>query len=107
MLLPKPIQTYFDAVSPTDGDAVVAAFAPDASVHDEGSIHRGSDEIRSWWLSAQQKYKHRAEPLELLETPTKTVARAKVSGEFQGSPIVLRFIFGLAGNQITDLEIGS
>lgn len=107
MLLPKPIQTYFDAVSPPDGDTVVAAFAPDASVHDEGSIHRGRDEIRSWWLSAQQKYKHRAEPLELLEMPTKTVVRAKVSGEFQGSPIVLSFTFGLADNHITELEIGS
>lgn len=107
MLLPKPIQTYFDSISPTDGDAVVAAFAPYASVHDEGRIHRGSDEIRSWWLSAQQKYKHRAEPIELLQMPAKTVVRAKVSGEFQGSPIVLSFTFGLAGNHITELEIGS
>lgn len=106
MRLPDPIRTYFDAFSPQDGDALAAAFAPDAVVRDEGHIHRGPDAIRAWWLAAKQTYSHRAAPFELSETAGKTVVRATVSGNFPGSPIVLNFTFGLAGNHITDLEIG-
>ena len=34
MHLPSPIQTYFDADVRGDRDALIAAFAPDASVRD-------------------------------------------------------------------------
>lgn len=106
MNLAAPIQTYFTALPPQDEDAFAAAFAPDAVVHDEGRTHRGPAEIRDWWLAAKAKYRHSAEPLEMTETSGKTVVRARVSGDFPGSPAVLNFTFGLAGHHITDLEIG-
>lgn len=106
MNLPSPIQTYFTAEAPQDGATFAAAFAPDAEVRDEGATHRGPEEIRAWWQAAKAKYRHRAEPLELTEAGGKTVVRARVSGDFPGSPAVLSFTFGLAGDQIRDLRIG-
>jgi ketosteroid isomerase-like protein len=106
MNLPAPIRTYFTALPPKDAEAFAAAFAPEAIVHDEGRIHRGPDEISAWWQAAKAKYRHRTEPLDLAEVTGKAVVRARVSGDFPGSPAVLTFTFGLAGDRITDLEIG-
>lgn len=105
MKFPAAIHTYFTAQAPQDGEAFAAAFAPDAIVHDEARHHRGPQEIRAWWLAAKAKYRHNAKPLDVTETTGKTVVRARVSGDFPGSPAVLTFTFGLAGEKITDLEI--
>lgn len=106
MTLPPPIQTYFTAQAPQDGDALAASFAPDAIVHDEGHIHRGPEAIRAWWLAAHAKYRHSAAPLELSEADGKARVRARVTGDFPGSPAVLTFTFGLTGGLISDLRIG-
>lgn len=106
MKLPNAIRIYFTAQAPQDGEAFAEAFAPNAIVHDEARYHRGPAEIRAWWLAAKAKYRHSAEPLDMAQTAGKTVVRARVSGNFPGSPAVLSFTFGLAGGQITDLEIG-
>lgn len=106
MKLPASLQTYFTAEPPQDAEAFAAAFTPEATVHDEGRIHRGPDGIRTWWQAAKVKYRHRAEPLDLAEVAGKAVVRARVSGDFPGSPLVLTFTFGLSGDRIADLEIG-
>ena len=106
MQLPRPIQTYFTARAPQDRDALAAAFAPDAIVHDEGADHHGPQAIRDWWLASKAKYRHHAEPLSATETGGKTVVKANVTGNFPGSPAVLTFTFGLNGDRISDLEIG-
>ncbi|NUB45913.1 nuclear transport factor 2 family protein [Fertoebacter nigrum] len=106
MTLPAPIHTYFTAEAPQDGAMFSAAFAPDAVVHDEGAIHRGPAEIEAWWKAAKAKYRHRAEPLDMTKVGGKLLVRARVSGEFPGSPAVLSFTFGLAEGRIRDLRIG-
>lgn len=106
MNLPTPIQTYFTARAPQDGARLAAAFAEDAIVHDEGHTHHGPEAIRAWWQAAEEKYRATTEPLDLAETEGKTVVRARVTGNFPGSPAVLTFTFGLAGDRITDLRIG-
>ncbi|CAM3134121.1 nuclear transport factor 2 family protein [Paracoccus nototheniae] len=106
MQLPHPIQTFFTARAPQDGDALAAVFAPDAIVHDEGHDHRGPQAIRDWWLAAKAKYRHHAKPIGLEHARGKTIVRATVTGDFPGSPAVLTFTFGLAHDRITDLEIG-
>lgn len=106
MKLPASIQTYFTAEPPQDAEAFAAAFATDAIVRDEGRIHRGPEEIRAWWQAARARYRHHAEPLDLAEVAGKAVVRARVSGDFPGSPVVLTFTFGLTGARIADLEIG-
>lgn len=106
MQLPTPIRTYFEARAPQDAETLAAVFAPDAVVRDEHRTHRGPGEILAWWQAAKDKYRHKAEPLDLTERAGKTVVRARVSGDFPGSPATLTFTFGLAGDRITDLEIG-
>lgn len=106
MTLPDPIRTYFTAQPPQDAAAFAAAFAPDAVVQDEGRQHHGPAEITEWWQAARAKYRHRAEPLDLTEVAGKQVVRARVSGDFPGSPAVLTFTFGLSEAGITDLRIG-
>ncbi|CAM3630724.1 nuclear transport factor 2 family protein [Paracoccus nototheniae] len=101
MQLPHPIQTYFTARAPQDGDALAAVFAPDAIVHDEGHDHRGPQAIRDWWLAAKATYRHHADPIDLAQAGGKTVVRATVTGDFPGSPAVLTFTFGLAHDRIT------
>ncbi|QOL80842.1 nuclear transport factor 2 family protein [Pseudooceanicola spongiae] len=106
MHLPPPIQTFFTARAPQDGDALAAAFSPDAIVHDEARSHHGPQAIRDWWLAAKAKYRHHAEPMDVAEAGGKTVVQATVTGDFPGSPAVLTFTFGLKGERICDLEIG-
>lgn len=106
MHLASPIHTYFTARAPQDGEALAAAFAPDAIVHDEGHSHHGPQAIRDWWLAAKAKYRHHAEPMDVAEAGGKTVVKANVTGDFPGSPAVLTFTFGVNGDHISDLEIG-
>ena len=103
MKLPDPIQTYFTA---TDRNTLAGAFAPHAVVDDEAQTHHGPEEIGAWWQASKTKYRHHAEPLDLTDVAGKTVVRARVTGDFPGSPAVLTFRFGLTDNRISDLEIG-
>lgn len=105
MNLPPSIRTYFDAQAPQDAETLAEAFAPDAIVRDEGETRRGRDDIRAWWQATKDRYRHRAEPLDLTLDAGKAVVRARVSGDFPGSPAVLTFTFGLAGDRIAGLEI--
>lgn len=106
MHLPASIHTYFTARAPEDSEAFAAAFAPDAMVRDEGQNHRGPQEIRNWWLAAKAKYRHHAEPIDVAEEEGRTLVKARVNGDFPGSPAVLTFAFSLAAGRITALEIG-
>ena len=107
MNLPAPIQAYFDADRSHDGQALVHAFAPDAVLKDEGQTHVGRQAIDAWWHKAKAKYQHVVEPLEIANKDDVTNVRARVTGQFPGSPAVLTFAFRLKGDQIAALEIGA
>src|SRR5438445_639946 len=47
-MLPEPLPRYFDATHAHDVDAMLAVFAEDATVHDEGETHVGRPAIRAW-----------------------------------------------------------
>ena len=63
MNLPSPIQTYFDADTSNDAEALIHAFAPDAVVNDEGQSYAGHQAIEAWWRAAKAKYRHVIEPI--------------------------------------------
>lgn len=107
MQMPTPIQSYFDADQGRDAGALVAAFAADALVKDEGTAHRGHAEISAWWRGAKQQYEHRAEPFEVAVGEDRVSVRATVSGNFPGSPATLIYHFRLEGGRIAELEIGA
>ena len=105
MDLPSSIKAYFEADKGTGDNAPLRAFAPDAVVKDEGRIHRGHEAIAAWWRAAKAKYRHVAEPLEADEQNGQVTVRARVSGQFPGSPATLGFAFRLKGDKIVSLEI--
>jgi hypothetical protein len=107
MKLPEPIRVFFDAETSAGAAAPVSAFAPDAIVKDEGRTYVGHDDIEAWWNAAKVKYRHRAEPLEILKLLDLAVIRAEVTGQFPGSPAVLTFAFQIRDRRIEALEINA
>lgn len=54
--LPEPIRAYLTARENRDDDAAVRAFAPDATVTDEGQTQTGTQDIRAWRRRASTEY---------------------------------------------------
>ncbi len=107
MKLPTPLQTYFDADKAGGETAPVVAFTPDAVVTDEGRTHVGHAAIETWWRAAKTQYRHTAEPCGLVEEGGLTLVRARVTGQFPGSPALLTFAFRIADGRIAALRIGA
>ena len=60
---PGAIDDYFRAIAEDDTDALVACFTDDAQVSDEGSVHRGPEEIRAWRERTRSAYRYTADVL--------------------------------------------
>jgi len=106
LALPHLLDRYFAAQNAHDLDGMVACFAPDAAVHDEGEDIVGTDAIRAWKQKTSAKYQVTAEPLSCQTDDGQTVVVAKVSGTFPGSPanLTYRFRFSDSG-QISALTV--
>jgi hypothetical protein len=102
--LPKPIAAYFSSDT-GDSEAVAQCFTDNAVVKDEGHTHRGRAAIRQWKKAASAKYQYTSEPLDCEETDSKVVVTSRLTGNFPGSPVILRFFFELEGDKIASLEI--
>ena len=105
MILPPPLQRYFDANAALDLDAMAAPFAETAIVQDESRVHEGKDAIRAWIQQASIAASAIAAPKAILSDAQTHEVTAEVSGAFPGSPIMLTFGFVLDGPRIVKLEI--
>ena len=103
--LTGPIAGYIAAANAQDIEAVTETFSDDAIVQDEGQIRNGIAAIRQWAMEVSKKYRPIVEALDVAQTGGKTILGARVSGNFPGSPIDLRYVFTLAGEKIARLEI--
>ena len=54
--LPSALSAYFVATNQHDVDAMLAPFAPDATVADEGETHSGHTAIREWMEKTTRRY---------------------------------------------------
>ncbi len=104
--LPQPVVNYLSAVTAKDTEMFARCFTDDALVHDEGRDHRGLDAIKAWMKETQTKYKYVIEPLDASVSGSTVKLRARLTGDFPGSPVDLDFTFMLANDKITSLEIG-
>lgn len=104
--LPAPIERYIDIENSSALEAVRECFAPDAIVHDEGQAYEGVDAIKNWMATTKKKYGHTVTPLDLVERDGQTVLKARLTGNFPGSPVTVNFNFVLAGGKIHSLKIG-
>ena len=105
-ILPEPVINYLAAVKAKDTGMLALCFTDDALVHDEGRDYRGLDAIRAWNKETQTKYKYVIEPLDASMSGDTVKLRARLTGDFPGSPVDLDFTFMLANDKITSLEIG-
>jgi len=102
--LPKPVAAYFIA-DEADGEAVAQCFTGDAVVKDEGHTYNGRAAIKKWKEDASANYAYTSEPLACEQKDSKVVVTCRLTGNFPGSPVDLRFLFELAGEKIASLEV--
>lgn len=102
--LPEPINTYF-AADASDSEAFVQCFTAHAVVKDEGHSYTGLAAIKQWKADSSRKYTYTSEPFACEEKDGKTIVTSRLTGNFPGSPVDLRYLFGLEGDKIASLEI--
>src|SRR5262245_15223143 len=102
--LPKPIAAYF-AADRGDSEAVAQCFTENAVVKDEGHTYQGRAAIKKWKADASAKYEYTSEPFACEAKDGKLVVTARLTGNFPGSPVDLRFFFELQSDKIASLEI--
>jgi hypothetical protein len=103
--LPPPIAIYVAAENQGDTETLARCFAEHAVVRDEGRTIEGLAAIREWKSGTRKKYQHRVEPLASVRKGDEIIVTSRLTGDFPGSPIDLRFIFVLEGDKIASLEI--
>lgn len=103
--IPAIINDYINAANHHDADGVVRCFSADGAVRDEGKLHQGHAAIRKWTEAAGKEYGATIEPVAAQKEGGKSIVACRVSGNFPGSPVALKFAFELAGSGIAALEI--
>lgn len=103
--LPPPVAAYAAANARLDADGMLAAFAGDAVVQDEGARHQGREAIRAWIQTATIGVRAIFTPETWREDGGTVVVEGPVAGDFPGSPIRLTFRFAFVDDLIRRLEI--
>ena len=102
--LPEPIAAYFDA-DKRDGEAVARCFTSQGVVEDEGQTHSGPAAIKAWKTAAAARYSYTSEPLAVEQKDGRYIVMSRLTGNFPGSPVNLRFSFRLERGKIVSLQI--
>ncbi len=99
--LPQAVEKLVTAINANDSKALLAVFAPDATVADDGKTWTGETQIREWIGP------HLIEP-KLIVTPTSYDGNrlvASINGEFPGGPQTFAFDFTLQDDAIAHVSI--
>jgi hypothetical protein len=102
--LPKPVAAYF-AADKRDGRAVASCFTERAVVKDEGRTFSGLAAIRRWKAETSRKYIYAIAPIACEVSEGRIAVVSRLTGNFPGSPVDVRFLFELEGDRIASLEI--
>jgi hypothetical protein len=103
--LPPVIAEYFSADRDGDIDAILACFTEDAMVRDEGKMNQGHDAVRAWKAKSSAAYNYVSEPFATTSDADRTIVTSRLTGDFPGSPLDLRYFFTLRAGKIAALEI--
>jgi hypothetical protein len=104
VVLPEPIASYFTA-DRRDSEAIARCFTQDAVVKDEGHTYTGAMAIKQWKAEASTRYTYTSEPFALERRDGMVIVKSRLTGNFPGSPVDLRFFFRLDRGKIASLEI--
>ena len=104
---PDVVNNYFALDAGHDPDGLVALFADDAVVVDEGQTMEGHDAIRDWRVEGSAaKYSYTTEVSRIEEVePDRWVATVRLTGNFPGGIADVRYTFRLSDGRITRLVI--
>jgi len=102
--IPEAIAAYFDA-DKRDPEVVARCFTKEAVVKDEGKKHAGRAAIEKWKAAASAKYSYTSEPFAVERSDGAYIVTSRLTGNFPGSPIDLRYAFRLERGKIASLEI--
>ena len=102
--LPTPVANFFSADT-SDSEAVAQCFTENAVVKDEGCTFEGQAVIRQWKADASAKYQYTCEPFVCERRDGQVIVTSRLTGNFPGSPVNLRYFFRLEGDKIESLEI--
>lgn len=107
---PEVIAEYLGAAGRRDTDAVVACFASEAVVVDEGQAWQGTDAIRRWYETVATAYQYTvelrgADALGEHDGASRYDIHAHLEGNFPGEQVDLTYRFELRDGRIARLEI--
>lgn len=105
LTLPPLITEFVAASNQQDAAAYAACFAPTATIRDEGKVYRGRSAITAWFTAVTKKYHSKLAVKAIAQIDGNTVLTNEVSGDFEGSPIELRFRLKIHRDQIIALSI--
>lgn len=103
--LPQPIAAYYHACDVFDGTLFADCFTKDCLLVDEDQECHGPKAVSEHILEANRSAKVKTDITACTEKSGKTVVTATISGNFDGSPLPLDFIFTLNGDKIKALTI--
>lgn len=103
LTLPEPIAAYFAAEH--NPEALARCFTAQAVMKDDGHTYTGVDAIKAFMAEASARYSATTVPFALEREDGFQIAKAKVTGNFPGSPIDLSYRFRLERGLIAALEI--
>lgn len=105
LTLPPILADMISAHNAHDPEAFIACFTDDAVVRDEGRVHFGKTAIRTWFAEVSRNYEAVFHVTDLATFDGEPVLSGRVSGNFEGSPIDLRYFTGLEDGKIVALKI--
>lgn len=106
--LPATIRDYLAAHVAHDADAALRAFMPTATVVDDGTTYRGTDEIRRFLARAGAEFTYTTELIGAQRIDAEHwVAINHLEGDFPGGVVDLGYRFAMHGDLIAELVIGA
>src|SRR5947209_6722171 len=105
--VPPVVAEYLSAEHANDAGRLSLCFAENGVVHDEGQDRCGRKAIRQWKEDVHAKYRYVCEPLAASVQEDTVTVRARLTGDFPGSPVEVNQVFTLDGGKIISLEIHS
>ena len=103
--LPLPLDDYFEAVNTHNIAAMLACFASNAIVHDEGGTYQDITAIKTWIETTTAKYSATVETTDGREQEGTIIVTSQVTGNFDGSPLVMQYRFTMSNDKILALTI--
>lgn len=93
--LPTAVSDYFTLSDGTDRAETIRVFAPDAHVIDDGHDYRGRDKILAWLTGPASEFETTSTRLSTETGDDVTTVTIRLTGNFPGGEVVLRFAFTL------------